>query len=183
MAIIGYARVSTTGQSLEQQLIALAECEKVFHEQVSGSKTDRPQLQAMLEFARSGDVLKVTKLDRLARNTRHLLEITDQLHAKGVTLQIQNLGIDTATPTGKLMLTMIGAIATFEREIMLERQAEGIALAKAKGVYKGRKPTARAKQADIMRLLKLKVPKAEIARQLAVSLSSIHRVIRMEHSD
>ncbi|HDX8438456.1 TPA: recombinase family protein [Aeromonas dhakensis] len=183
MAIIGYARVSTTGQSLEQQLTALAGCEKVFNEKVSGSKTDRPQLQAMLEFVRSGDVLKVTKLDRLARNTRHLLEITDQLHAKGVTLQIQNLGIDTATPTGKLMLTMIGAIATFEREIMLERQAEGIALAKAKGVYKGRKPTARAKQADIMRLLTLKVPKAEIARQLAVSLSSIHRVIRMEHSD
>lgn len=133
MAIIGYARVSTTGQSLEQQLTALAGCEKVFNEKVSGSKTDRPQLQAMLEFVRSGDVLKVTKLDRLARNTRHLLEITDQLHAKGVTLQIQNLGIDTATPTGKLMLTMIGAIATFEREIMLERQAEGIALAKAKG--------------------------------------------------
>ncbi|MBF4855251.1 recombinase family protein, partial [Cronobacter sakazakii] len=97
MAIIGYARVSTTGQSLEQQLTALTECEKVFQEKISGSKTDRPQLQAMLEFARSGDVLKVTKLDRLARNTRHLLEIRDLLHSKGVTLQIQNLGIDTAT--------------------------------------------------------------------------------------
>ncbi|BBT66901.1 integrase [Aeromonas caviae] len=178
MAIIGYARVSTTGQSLEQQLTALAECEKVFHEQVSGSKTDRPQLQAMLEFARTGDVLKVTKLDRLARNTRHLLEITDQLHAKGVTLQIQNLGIDTATPTGKLMLTMIGAIATFEREIMLERQAEGIALAKAKGVYKGRKPTAMEKREEVLHLLSQGIAKASVAKRLGISVSSVHRVIK-----
>lgn len=178
MAIIGYARVSTTGQSLEQQLTALAECEKVFQEKVSGSKTDRPQLQAMLEFVRSGDVLKVTKLDRLARNTRHLLEITDQLHAKGVTLHIQNLGIDTATPTGKLMLTMIGAIATFEREIMLERQAEGIALAKAKGVYKGRKPTARVKATDALSLLEEGYSKVKVAEVLNISQSSLYRIIR-----
>ncbi|MDX7594949.1 MULTISPECIES: recombinase family protein [Aeromonas] len=178
MAIIGYARVSTTGQSLEQQLTALAGCEKVFNEKVSGSKTDRPQLQAMLEFVRSGDVLKVTKLDRLARNTRHLLEITDQLHAKGVTLQIQNLGIDTATPTGKLMLTMIGAIATFEREIMLERQAEGIALAKAKGVYKGRKPTAMEKREEVMCMIVQGKPKSVIAKALGISQSSVHRIIK-----
>lgn len=176
MAIIGYARVSTTGQSLEQQLAALAGCEKVFNEKVSGSKTDRPQLQAMLEFVRSGDVLKVTKLDRLARNTRHLLEITDQLHAKGVTLQILNLGIDTATPTGKLMLTMIGAIATFEREIMLERQAEGIALAKAKGVYKGRKPTAMEKRDEVLHLLSQGIAKASVAKRLGISVSSVHRI-------
>ncbi|MBP4057692.1 recombinase family protein [Aeromonas sp. Prich7-2] len=175
MAIIGYARVSTTGQSLEQQLIALAECEKVFQEKISGSKTDRPQLQAMLEFVRSGDMLKVTKLDRLARNTRHLLEITDQLHAKGVTLQIQNLGIDTATPTGKLMLTMIGAIATFEREIMLERQAEGIALAKAKGIYKGRKPTAMEKRDEVLRLLSEGATKVSVAKQLGKVRTSIPR--------
>lgn len=177
MAIIGYARVSTTGQSLEQQLTALAGCEKVFNEKVSGSKTDRPQLQAMLEFVRSGDVLKVTKLDRLARNTRHLLEITDQLHAKGVTLQIQNLGIDTATPTGKLMLTMIGAIATFEREIMLERQAEGIALAKAKGVYKGRKPTAQLQAQNVNILYGQGMKKTDIARTLNISQSSVYRIL------
>ena len=176
MAIIGYARVSTTGQSLEQQLAALAECEKVFQEKISGSKTDRPQLHAMLEFARSGDVLKVTKLDRLARNTRHLLEITDQLHAKGVTLQIKNLGIDTASPTGKLMLTMIGAIATFEREIMLERQAEGIALAKAKGVYKGRKPTAMEKRDEVLYLLSQGIAKASVAKRLGISVSSVNRI-------
>ncbi|AVP94960.1 recombinase family protein [Aeromonas rivipollensis] len=177
MAIIGYARVSTTGQSLEQQLAALAECEKVFQEKISGSKTDRPQLQAMLEFARSGDVLKVTKLDRLARNTRHLLEITEQLHAKGVTLQIQNLGIDTATPTGKLMLTMIGAIATFEREIMLERQAEGIALAKTKGVYKGRKPTAQLQARNVNVLYGQGMKKTDIAKTLNISQSSVYRIL------
>jgi DNA invertase Pin-like site-specific DNA recombinase len=94
----------------------------------------------------------VTKLERLVWNTLRLLEITDQLHAKGVTLQIQNLGIDTATPTGQLMLTMIGAIAPFEREIMLERQAEGFALAKTKGAYKGRKPTAMEKRDEVLHL-------------------------------
>ena len=118
----------------------------------------------------------MTKLDRLARNTRHLLEITDQLHAKGVTLQIQNLGIDTATPTGKLMLTMIGAIATFEREIMLERQAEGIALAKAKGVYKGRKPTAIEKRDEVLHLLAQGLPKTVVAKRLGISTSSVYRI-------
>ncbi|MFQ1786647.1 recombinase family protein [Aeromonas veronii] len=106
-----------------------------------------------------------------------MLEITDQLHAKGVTLQIQNLGIDTATPTGKLMLTMIGAIATFEREIMLERQAEGIALAKAKGVYKGRKPTARLKRQEAIDMQKEGQKKTHIARKLGISLSSVHRLL------
>lgn len=130
MATIGYARVSTTGQSLDAQLTALSGCDKVFKEKVSGAKDDRPQLNLMLEFVREGDSVVVTKLDRLARNTRHLLEIAEYLSGKQVTLKIQNLGIDTGTPTGKLMLTMVGAIATFERELMLERQAEGIAIAK-----------------------------------------------------
>ena len=133
MAKVGYARVSTTGQSLDTQLEALSGCEKVFREKISGAKDDRPELQAMLEFVREGDIVHVTKLDRLARNTRHLLEISEYLQGKSVALNILNIGINTATPTGKLMLTMIGAIATFERELMLERQAEGIALAKLKG--------------------------------------------------
>lgn len=140
MATVGYARVSTTGQSLDTQLAALSNCEKVFREKISGAKDDRPELQAMLEFVREGDTVQVTKLDRLARNTRHLLEVSEYLQGKGVALNILNIGINTATPTGKLMLTMIGAIATFEREMMLERQAEGIALAKLKGKYKGHSP-------------------------------------------
>ena len=138
MALVGYARVSTGGQSLEVQLRALAECNKVFQEKVSGASDDRPQLALLLDYVKEGDVVMVTKLDRLARNTRHLLEISEFLQHKQVALRILNLGIDTSTPTGKLMLTMIGAIATFERELMLERQAEGIELAKRRGVYKGR---------------------------------------------
>ncbi|MCD8476071.1 MAG: recombinase family protein [Shewanella fodinae] len=112
MATIGYARVSTTGQSLDAQLTALSACDKVFQEKVSGAKDDRPQLKLMLEFVREGDSVVVTKLDRLARNTRHLLEIAEFLATKKVTLKIQNLGIDTGTPTGKLMLTWSVAIAT-----------------------------------------------------------------------
>lgn len=183
MAIIGYARVSTRGQSLDAQLNALQDCEKVFKEIISGAKDDRPELSAMLEYVRDGDTVKVTKLDRLARNTKHLLEISEYLDAKHVRLQIMNLGIDTGTPTGKLMLTMIGAIATFEREIMLERQAEGIALAKLKGRYKGRKPTARVKTDEIIELLEQGLTKPAISRQLGVGITSIYRIIRTNRPD
>ncbi|MCH1921634.1 recombinase family protein [Shewanella sp. A3A] len=176
MATIGYARVSTTGQSLDTQLAALSACDKVFQEKVSGAKDDRPQLKLMLEFVREDDSVVVTKLDRLARNTRHLLEIAEFLAAKKVTLKIQNLGIDTGTPTGKLMLTMVGAIATFERELMLERQAEGIAIAKSKGKYKGRAPTAKAKKNEVSVLLAQRVHKTEIAKRLGISLSSVQRI-------
>lgn len=178
MALVGYARVSTVGQSLDTQLHALAECSKIFQEKVSGAKDDRPQLALLLDFVREGDVVMVTKLDRLARNTRHLLEISEYLQHKQVALKIVNLGIDTQTPTGKLMLTMIGAIATFERELMLERQAEGIELAKQRGVYKGRKPTAMAKRDDVFILLDKGLAKAEIARQTGISLSSVQRIIK-----
>lgn len=176
MAIIGYARVSTTGQSLDAQLNALSNCDKVFQEKISGAKDDRPQLQLMLEFVREGDSVVVTKLDRLARNTRHLLEIAEFLSHKKVALKIQNLGIDTGTPTGKLMLTMVGAIATFERELMLERQAEGIALAKQKGKYKGRKPVHTEKQLEAHHLLAAGMPKVLIAKQLRISLSTVQRI-------
>ena len=106
-------------------------------------------MTAALEYVREGDTFVVTKLDRLARSVAHLCEIVGELERKGVTLKILDLGMDTGTPTGRLMLTMIGAIAQFEREIMLERQREGIAAAKAEGRYKGRKPTARAKVTEI----------------------------------
>ncbi|MDE8809763.1 recombinase family protein [Aeromonas hydrophila] len=114
----------------------------------------------------------------MARNTRHLLEISEYLHAKRVALRILNLGIDTSTPTGKLMLTMIGAIATFERELMLERQAEGIELARRRGVYKGRKPTAMAKGDEVQALAARGLAKAEIARRTGISLSSVQRILR-----
>ncbi|EKP0302127.1 recombinase family protein [Aeromonas veronii] len=178
MALVGYARVSTGGQSLEVQLRALAECNKVFQEKVSGASDDRPQLALLLDYVKEGDVVMVTKLDRLARNTRHLLEISEFLQHKQVALRILNLGIDTSTPTGKLMLTMIGAIATFERELMLERQAEGIELAKRRGVYKGRKPTAMAKGNEVLALVAKGLPRSEIAKRTGISISSVQRILR-----
>lgn len=183
MATVGYARVSTNGQSLDTQLEALSSCEKIFKEKISGANDDRPELQAMLEFVREGDFVQVTKLDRLARNTRHLLEISKYLHTKGVALNILNIGINTATPTGKLMLTMIGAIATFEREMMLERQAEGIALAKLRGKYKGRKATARNKSLEVIELLEKGLSKPEISRQLGIGITSIYRIVRNQRTD
>ncbi|HGK4675448.1 TPA: recombinase family protein [Kluyvera georgiana] len=183
MATVGYARVSTTGQSLDTQLEALSGCEKIFREKISGAKDDRPELRAMLEFVREGDTVQVTKLDRLARNTRHLLEISEYLQGKRVALNILNIGINTATPTGKLMLTMIGAIATFEREMMLERQAEGIALAKLKGKYKGRKATARSKALEVIELLEKGLSKPEISQQLGIGITSIYRIVRANRPD
>ncbi|HHQ4721680.1 TPA: recombinase family protein [Aeromonas veronii] len=178
MALVGYARVSTVGQSLDTQLQALAECSTIFQEKVSGARDNRPQLALLLDSVRKGDVVLVTKLDRLARNTRHLLEISEYLQSKQVALRILNLGINTSTPTGKLMLTMIGAIATFERELMLERQAEGIELAKQRGVYKGRKPTAMARGEEVLALADRGVAKTEIARQTGISLSSVQRILK-----
>ena len=124
--------------------------------------------------------MMITKLDRLARNTRHLLEISEFLQHKQVALRILNLGIDTSTPTGKLMLTMIGAIATFERELMLERQAEGIELAKRRGVYKGRKPTAMAKGNEVLALVAKGLPRSEIAKRTGISISSVQRILRSQ---
>ena len=178
MALVGYARVSTVGQSLDTQLQALAECSKIFPEKVSGASDERPQLALLLDCVNAGDVVMVTKLDRLARNTRHLLEISEYLQQRQVALRILNLGVDTSTPTGKLMLTMIGAIATFERELMLERQAEGIELAKQRGVYKGRKPTAMAKGNEVLALAERGLPRAEIARLAGISVSSVQRILR-----
>lgn len=177
---IGYARVSTTGQSLEAQLEALkkAGAERTFQEKASGVKQDRPELLTLLDYVREGDTVIVTKLDRVARSTKHLLEIVDNLHKKGVTFKVLNIDLDTSTPTGKLMLTMLGAIATFEREMMLERQAEGIAIAKAKGTYKGRKPTAREKASEIIRLVKEGMNKEEVSRNLEISRASVFRVLK-----
>lgn len=176
MATVGYARVSSAGQSLEAQLTALEHCDKVFQEKESGAKAKRVELDRMLEFVREGDQVIVTKLCRLARNTRHLLEIAEFLDDKKISLKVLNLGIDTSSPTGKLMLTMIGAVAAFERELLLERQAEGIAIAKQKGKYLGRKPTAMEKENEVIHLLSNGIKKTKIAEQLNISLSSIYRI-------
>jgi DNA invertase Pin-like site-specific DNA recombinase len=177
---VGYARTSTAEQvaGFEAQLDELtrAACEKVFREQVS-SVAPRAQLEAALEFTREGDVLVVSKLDRLARSTQHLLEIADRVKAKRANLQVLNLGIDTGTATGKLLLTMIGAIAQFEGENMLERQREGIAKAKMEGKYKGRAPTARAKTAEARALKAEGFGATQIAKRLGIGRASVYRVL------
>ena len=150
--------------------------ERIFQEQVSSVGT-RPQLDAALDFIREGDVLVVTKLDRLARSTAHLLKVVETIEAKGVTLRILDLSIDTSTATGRMLLTMIGAIAQFERELMLERQREGIAKAKAAGKYKGRAPTARAKLDQVRELRAAGIGANEIAHRLGIGRSSVYRLV------
>jgi DNA invertase Pin-like site-specific DNA recombinase len=181
--LIGYARTSTTDQQagLEAQLrdLKAAGCRKVFSEQAS-AVGERPQLEATLDYAREGDTVCVTKLDRLARSARHLSELVDRLEGKGVTLRILNFGgdpVDTRGATGRLMLNMFAAMAQFEREMMLERQREGIARAKAEGKYKGRKPTARAKAKDAIQMFRAGKRVAHIAKDLGIGRGSVYRAL------
>lgn len=180
--LIGYARTSTldqkAGLEAQERDLASAGCERVFVEQVSSvDVAKREKLAEALTFARQGDTLVVTKLDRLARSVAHLVDLLGQLEAKGVALRILAMGIDTATPTGKLMLTILGGVAEFEREIMLERQREGIAKAKAEGKYKGRAPTARAKTDDVVKLHREGIGGTEIAKRLGIGRASVYRIL------
>jgi DNA invertase Pin-like site-specific DNA recombinase len=172
--ILGYVRVSTVEQNESRQLETMQKynVEKVFSEKVSAKNTDRPKLKELLEFAREGDTIVIHSFSRLARNTKDLLELVEYFTSKNIHLISSKENIDTSTPTGRLLLTVIGAISTFERENTLERQAEGIAIAKKNGVYKGRKPIqvenfgeyyARWKnrecsKADLMKILKISRP-------------------------
>src|SRR6056297_3063825 len=178
--LIGYARTSTLEQTagLEAQRESLKAigCERVWEEQTSSIGL-RESLTGAMSFCRDGDTLVVTKLDRLARSVRHLGEIIEELESKNVGLRILDLGLDTSNATGKLMLNVLGSVAQFEREMMLERQREGIAKAKAEGKYKGRKPTARQKAPEIRRLVSEGVSKRDVSRKLGVSERSVHRVM------
>jgi DNA invertase Pin-like site-specific DNA recombinase len=178
---IGYARSSTLDQEAgyQAQIKALkaAGCEKVFAQKVSSVSGQRAQLEAAIDYARAGDALVVTKLDRLARSVAHLVSIGERLEAKGVALKVLDQAIDTSTSTGRPMFNMLGAIAQFERELMLERQREGIAKAKAEGKYKGRAPTARVKSAEVQRLHKEGIGATEIAKRLQIGRASVYRVL------
>lgn len=182
IAHIGYARTSTVDQQagFEAQIrdLKAAGCTKIFNEQVSSvDKDKRDQLAAALDYAREGDILIVTKLDRLARSVAHLVELMRVLDGKGVKLRILGSDIDTTTPNGALLLNILGSVAQFEREIMLERQREGIAKAKALGKYKGRKPTARAKAGDVSRLHAEGMSPTAIAKELKIGRSSVYRAL------
>lgn len=181
--LVGYARTSTTDQEAgleaQERDLTAAGCAKLFAERVS-SVAKRARLEAALDFVREGDTLTVTKPDRLARSVSDLLAIVARLEAKGVALRVLSMGgseVDTGTPTGRLMLTMLGAVAEFERALMLERQREGIAKAKAEGRYKGRAPTAQAKRPDVMKLTAEGVRPSEIAKRLGIGRASGYRVL------
>jgi DNA invertase Pin-like site-specific DNA recombinase len=185
--LIGYGRTSTTDQAAgieaQERDLLTAGCDKLFIEQVS-SIEKRKQLEAALDYAREGDALVVTKLDRLARSVADLLSIVGRLEAKSVALRVLAMSgsqpLDTGTAIGKLMLAVIGAVGQFEREMMLERQREGIAKAKRDGRYKGRVPTAQRQATDIIRLKSEGVRPAEIAVRLGIGRASVYRVLGNE---
>jgi DNA invertase Pin-like site-specific DNA recombinase len=177
--LVGYARTSTSDQTagLEAQLAELGKInvERIFSEQVSAIG-ERKGLEEALDFCREGDTFVVSKLDRLARSVIHLAQIVDRLQRKKVSLRILNLNLDTSTPTGKLMINLLGSIAAFEREIMLERQRDGIAAAKKQGRYKGRAPTARRKAPQVLQLLAEGHSISDVARRLGISRASLYRI-------
>lgn len=181
--LVGYARTSTLEQvaGFEAQIEALtkAGCERVFREQVS-SVAKRSELEGALGFVREGDTLVVTKLDRLARSVAHLGEITETLGARKVGLRVLDMGLDTSTATGKLMLNVLGSVAEFERSMMLERQREGIAKAKAEGKYLGRAPTVRRQVERIKEMAEQGMTKKAIAEALGASERSVYRALRNE---
>jgi DNA invertase Pin-like site-specific DNA recombinase len=178
MTAFGYARVSTTDQDLTLQKDALkaAGCEVIRSEKVSGATTaGRAELSNLLEFIRRGDSLVVTRVDRLARSIGDLQDIVRMLKAKGATLRATEQPIDTSTAAGKCFLDMLGVFAEFETNLRRERQLEGIAKAKAAGIYKGRRPTI--DPAEIMKLKQQGLGPSKIARHLKISRASVYRVL------
>lgn len=177
MAAVGYARVSSSGQKLQVQLEKLAFCDRVFQEKVSGKTTQRPQLEECLRYLRSGDTLYITKLDRLARSTVDLFNITRQLENENVQLVVIDQKIDTTTPAGKLLFQILAIIAEFENSIRHERQMEGIKQAKKHGTKFGRKssltPDDDKRIYHLRNQLGMTVP--DIAKQYGVSIRTIYR--------
>jgi DNA invertase Pin-like site-specific DNA recombinase len=179
--IVGYARTSTVEQEAgfeaQKRDLEAAACTKLFAEQLSSVDAHRPQLEAVLEFVREGDTLVVTKLDRLARSVSGFIKIVGDLERKKVSLRILALGLDTSTATGRLTLNIFSSVAQFEREIMLERQREGIAKAKAEGKYKGRRALPEA-IADKVKVLKANgCGASEIAQTLKIGRATVYRVL------
>lgn len=181
--MVGYARTSTHDQiaGLEAQIRDLKSvgCTKLYEEQVSSvDVAQRDRLREALAYVREGDTLVVTKLDRLVRSMSHLMDIVDDLDAKKVSLRILAMGIDTSTSTGRLMLTVLGGVAEFERAIMLERQKEGISKAKAAGKYKGRAPTAQRRTSEVKALITEGIGPTEIAKRLSISRASVYNILK-----
>ena len=180
---VGYVRVSTVDQNTGRQEVLMKELgvDKIYVDKQSGKNKERPQLQEMLNFVREGDTLVVESISRLARNVKDLLEIVDQLKQKGVVFISKKETIDTSTPAGEFMLTVFGALAQLERSYILERQAEGIALAKAQGKYNGR-PRIDVDESRFIEYYKDDqagyLTGKGICKKLGISLSTFHRRVK-----
>ena len=179
---VGYIRLSTVDQNTERQLDGI-ELDRVFTDKASGKDVKRPQLKAALEYLRDGDTLVVHSLDRLARNAEDLLRIVRELTEQGVAVEFVKNKLtfsgDSADPMSKLMLTMLAGFATFERDLIRERQREGIALAKAKGVYKGRRKALKPEEAVQLRdMADAGMPKAELARTYGISRETVYSYLK-----
>ena len=178
---VGYVRVSTVTQHEDRQLVTMEKfgVEKLFQEKVSGKDKNRPQLQQLLDFVREGDMVIIHDFSRLARSTKDLLEIVEYLNNKKVALISAKENLDTSTATGKLMLTMIGAINEFERTNLLERQKEGIAVAKKKGKYKGRKEVKIDNfEQYYNRYMSREITKTQLAKELNISRPTLDKLIK-----
>jgi DNA invertase Pin-like site-specific DNA recombinase len=179
MALVGYARVSSVGQTLTVQLDKLQQCDKIFQEKVSGLDAKRPQLATCLEYVREGDTLVVTKLDRLARSTLHLCQIAAELDRKQVALQVLDQNIDTNSATGRLLFNMLGAIAQFETEIRAERQWEGIQKARERGVQFGKRKNLQPEQvAELQERRRQGVLIKTLIQDYGISKSSVYRYLK-----
>jgi DNA invertase Pin-like site-specific DNA recombinase len=178
---IGYVRVSTLDQNTERQLDGI-ELDRTFTDKASGKDTRRPQLQAALEYARDGDFFVVHSMDRLARNAEDLLRTVRELTGRGVTVEFVKNHLTfsgKADPMAKLMMTMLAAFGEFERDLIRERQREGIAIAKAKGVYEGRRKALNAEQtAELVECARSGMPKAELARSYGISRETLYQYLR-----
>ena len=184
---VGYVRVSSVDQNTDRQTEQLKHCDKLFIDSVSGKDVERPELQKMLEHIRESDVVEVCSIDRLARNNVDLQVLVKAINAKGVTVRFLKEGLtfsnDTeSNPISKMMLTMLAAISEFERELIRERQAAGIAIAKANGKYKGRKPKINKNQLEhINEQLESGISKAEISKTFGISRQTLHKYIKEQN--
>jgi DNA invertase Pin-like site-specific DNA recombinase len=182
---IAYVRVSTVEQNEARQVEALKKhnIDKWFTEKVSAKDTNRTQLKAMLDYARDGDAVYIHDFSRLARSTKDLLDIVEYLSSKGVYLVSNKENLDTSTPTGKLMLTMIGAINEFERANLLERQRDGIAIAKSEGKYKGRKEVSIPDfETHYQRYMSREINKSDLAKELGITRPTLDKLIKSHES-
>ena len=178
---IGYIRISTTDQNTARQEVLMNELgvEQVYIDRMSGKNTDRPELKKMMNYVREGDVVIVESISRFARNTKDLLELVEKLTAKQVEFISKKEAIDTTTPTGKFMLTVFGAVAELEREYILQRQKEGIAVAKQNGVYKGRKPIEHPRFDEIVTLWQNgDITAVEAMKRLDIKPSTFYRKVK-----